>query len=66
MDLTELIQISRVQGVIVHRPFEIPDKYDLVITGHHMILSENDGNNEVTVSSTFQVRKCTLFSCTFS
>ena len=48
MDLADLIQISRVNGVIVYMPFEPPTRYDLAITGHHLILNSED-TKEITV-----------------
>lgn len=52
MDLTELINISRVNNVIVQSPFNIPARYDLGITGHHMILSsEYEKPTEITVNT---------------
>ena len=39
MEFTELIKISRVDGVRLHRPFLPPAEMSLCITGHHLILS---------------------------
>jgi hypothetical protein len=39
MEFAELIKISRVDGVLVHRPFQPPGQKSLCITGHHLLLS---------------------------
>ena len=49
MDFSDLIKISRVDNVILHRPFEGPMQKALGITGHHLILSSlNEKVEEIT------------------
>ena len=51
MDFSDLIKISRVDNVILHRPFEGPMQKALGITGHHLILSSlNEKVEEIMVS----------------
>ena len=39
MEFSDLIKISRVDGVKVHQAFEHPTIMSLGITGHHLILA---------------------------
>ena len=39
MEFSDLIKISRVDGVKVHQSFEHPTIMSLGITGHHLILA---------------------------
>ena len=56
MDFSDLIKISRVDNVILHRPFEPPAQKALGITGHHLILSSlNEKVEEIMVSLVPQV-----------
>ena len=49
MDFSELIKVSRVDGVILHCPFQPPSRKDLCITGHHLILNYPSGSEEIRV-----------------
>uniref|UniRef100_A0A0K2USV3 Myotubularin related protein 9 [Monodelphis domestica] n=2 Tax=Lepeophtheirus salmonis TaxID=72036 RepID=A0A0K2USV3_LEPSM len=40
MEFADLIKVSRVLKVILHRPFVCPSEMTLCITGHHLILSD--------------------------
>ena len=60
MDFSDLIKISRVDNVILHRPFEGPAQKALAITGHHLILSSLKGKvDEIMVSLLLHFCHCT-------
>ena len=63
MDFSDLIKISRVDNVILHRPFEGPIQKALGITGHHLILSSlNEKVEEIMVSAVLHVY-CIPINC---
>ena len=41
MEFSELIKISRVDNVVVYKPFQEPTMMSLGITGHHLILAND-------------------------
>ena len=56
MEFSELIKISRVDKVVVHKPFQEPTIMSLGITGHHLILA-NDimKSQQLLVSKIFAI-----------
>jgi myotubularin-related protein 9 len=53
MEFAELILVPKLDGVIMHEPFQKPVDGTLCITGHHLILStRKKGVEELWVIST--------------
>ena len=51
MEFAELILIPKLDGVVMHRPFQKPIDGTLCITGHHLILSSRkEGVEELWVN----------------
>ncbi|XP_072913265.1 myotubularin-related protein 9 isoform X2 [Hemitrygon akajei] len=46
MEFAELIKTPRVDGAVLHRPFQPRVEGTLCLTGHHLILSSRQDNNE--------------------
>ena len=52
MEFAELILIPKLDGVVMHRPFQKPVDGTLCITGHHLIMSSRkEGVEELWVNT---------------
>lgn len=62
MEFVERIKTPKVDGVVLHRPFQQPVNGTLCITGHHLILSSRMENQEELWACIFmcliKVTKC--------